>query len=377
MYPKSICIALLILAFLPSYSQTAIDVTDQTIKIGATKSEEIYFGFAAGDKIIFNFTEASGKELKEIEITEYPDNSKFSDFKTSKIENKNISVLKQSVYVFRFKNSALSARVCKIHIERIPLDESTKNFNTAVSWITKQDTTWNTYTKDVVISYDTVYQQKTKKDLLKTEQREELIMDKTQRVHSLTNDNPNKTYVFFSLPPNNIAPNKTSKVISWAYWVGVGEEANQAWQANVKTIQSVVKMGAATFTTPLGALAIGAVVDLMTPKLGEDVSYAVADEQNKNLFMAGLAYRAWDNGKGIAGYKKFTNPSLCQGTYFICMSNDNSFQGIDATVKVIAIVETSEYEDKTYTEMLVNPRHEKQLNKEPVIRTYKAPVTGL
>src|SRR5258705_8896211 len=107
MYPKSICLALVILTSIPSFPQTPIDVTDQTVKIGATKSEEIYFGFAGGDKIIFNFTESSGKELKEIEIMEYPDNSKFSDFKTSKIENKTLSVLKQSVYIFRFKNSAL------------------------------------------------------------------------------------------------------------------------------------------------------------------------------------------------------------------------------------------------------------------------------
>ncbi len=360
-----------------SFSQELIDVTDQTIKIGATKSEEIMFGFAAGDKIVFNFSELNGKELKEIEIIEYPETSKFSAFKTSQVENKTLSVLKQSVYIFRFKNSALGGRICKIHVQRIPASETTKDFNTSVTWIDKQDTSWNTYTKDVVIGYDTIYQQKTKKELIKAEQKEELVIDKVQRVHSTTNDNSNKTSVFFTLPLNTTTANKITRVVSWAYWVGVGEEANKAWHSNIKTVQSVIKNGAYYFTTPLGALAIGAVTDLLTPKLGEDVYYAIADRQNRDLFLVGSEYKIWDNGKGVAGYKKFTDPALCQGTYFVCMFNDNVFQGIDANVKVVAIVETNEFEDKVYTEIIVNPRYEKKLFKEPTIKSYKVPMTGL
>ena len=69
-------------------SQQVIDVTEQTIKVGAMKTEEMYFGFAEGDQVIFNFTEADKKELKEIEITEWPNTSKFSDYKTWKVENR-------------------------------------------------------------------------------------------------------------------------------------------------------------------------------------------------------------------------------------------------------------------------------------------------
>ena len=365
--------------FFPVYlfSQAPVDVTDQTIKIGATKSEEVYIGFAAGDKIIFNFKEANGKELKEIEIIEYPDNSKFSDFKTSKIENKTLSVLKQSVYIFRFKNSALAGRICKIHIQRIPASDETKNFNTAVTWITKQDTVWNTYTKDVVVGYDTLYLQKTKKELVKKEQREEMLIDKLQRVHSITNENGNKTSLFFTLPQNTNTSNKTTKVIAWAYWVAVGEEGAKAWKANMDATKKFAVSAATYFTTPLGALAVGLATELFIPKIGEDVYYAVADQQNRNLFLSGLQFRVYDNGKGVAGYKKFTDPSLCQGTFFICLSNDNTFQGIDATVKVIAIIETNEYQDKSYTDMEVKPRYEKQLHKEPEIKSYKMPVTDM
>ena len=358
------------------FGQEPLDVTEQKIKIGGLKEEELYFGFAAGDKIIFSFQEADNKEIKEIEIVEYPNNSKFSDYKTKVIEKKMINVTNRGVYVFRFKNSAISGRVCKIKIQRIPASEETRHFNSTVTWETRQETTYNTYTKDVIAGYDTAYIQKTKKVLIKTEQKEELIFDKPQRVHSSTNSNGNKTTLFFTLPQNQITPYKTTEVISWAYWVGVGEEANQAWKKNAQTISNFAKGAATYFTTPLGALAVGAVTDLMIPSVGEDVSYAIADQANKDLFLAGYQYKIYDQGKGVAGYRKFTNANMCQGTYFVLLSNDNVMQGIDATVKVIAIVETNIYEDQRYTETYVTPRYEKQSFSDPIVKTIKVPVTG-
>jgi len=366
----------LLLLSVNAFGQELIDVTDQTIRIGGMKDEEIYLGFAEGDKIIFNFHEADNKELKEIEIFEYPNNSKFSDYKTKKVDNKTINVTKQGVYVFRFKNSAISGRVCKIKIQRIPLNEATKNFNTTVYWETKQETTFNTYTKDVIVGYDSTYIQKIKKVLVKSEQKEELIFDKPQRVHSTTNSNGNKTTLFFTLPQNQITPYKTTKVVSWAYWVGVGEEANQAWKKNAQTISNAAKSAATYFTSPLGALAIGAVTELMIPTVGEDVYYAIADQTNKDLFLSGYQYKIYDHGKGVAGYRKFTEKNMCQGTYFVLLSNDNVMQGIDATIKVISIIETNIFEDQQYTEINVTPRYEKQTFSDPIINTFKVPVTG-
>ena len=353
-----------------------IDVTEQTIKIGGFKEEELYFGFAAGDKIIFSFKEADNKELKEIEIVEYPSNSKFSDYKTKEIENKTLFVNKQGIYVFRFKNSVLGGRICKIKIQRIPTSEETRNFNSTVTWETQQETTYHTYTKDVIVGYDTTYVQKMKKVLVQTEAREELIFDKTQRVHSTTNSNGNKTALFFTLPQNQLTSYRTEKVVSWAYWVGVGDEANQAWQQNVRRISSLVKAVSAYYTTPLGAYAVGVITELMIPQNGEDVYYAVADKENKDLFLSGYQYKIYDNGKGVAGFRKFTDLGMCQGTYYVLLSNDNIMQGIDVTVKVVAIVETKIYEDQQYTETNITPRYEKKTFSDPIIKTFQVPVTG-
>jgi hypothetical protein len=122
--------------------QQPIDVSEQTIKIGKMKTEEIYFGFADGDKIIFNFLEKDGKELKELEIIEWPGQSRFADFKTSKIENKTINITNTGIYKFRFQNGSLTNRICSIKIQRIPSSEATRNFNTTVYWGMKHDTSY-------------------------------------------------------------------------------------------------------------------------------------------------------------------------------------------------------------------------------------------
>jgi len=358
------------------FSQTPIDVTEQTIKIGGMREELLYFGFAEGDQIVFNFTEVDGKELKEVDISEYPSTSKYADFKTARIDNKTITVNRKGIYQFRFSNGAVSGRICKIKIQRIPADDQAKGFNTNVNWVKKQDTTWNTYTKDVIVGYDTSYRQVTKKELVKTELREEMLFDKSQRVHSQSNENGNKTWLFFSLPKNQLFGYQTTKVVSWAYWIGVGEEANTAWKNNVDIFSSLVEGVVTACGSPLGGFAAGKLTSLVLPQTGEDVSYAITDEQNKDYFMAGMAYSMYDKGKGIASYKAFTDPGLCRGTYFIALSNDNYTMGINVTVKVSAIVETNIYEDKTYTEQVVTPRYEKKIFSDPVISTRLMPVTG-
>lgn len=360
-----------------AFGQEPIDVTDQTIRIGGLKEEVIYFGFAEGDKIIFNFKEADNKELKKIEIVEYPSNSKFSDYKTKIIENKTITVTKQGIYIFRFENSAISGRICKIKIQRIPGSEATKNFNSTVTWETRQETTYNTYTKDVIVGYDTTYVQKLKKELVKTELSEDMIVDKNERVNSINNlDYKNYKTIPVTLPQNEISTYKTKKIISWAYWIGVGKESSEAWAKNVKTVSNVASGALTIFGGgPLAGIAVGAVTNLAMPTTGEDVAYwFIPDYQNEQLFLANQLFSQFDKGKGVAAFGK--NSNRTQGVFYIGLLNDNQFQGIDANVKISVIWETNFYEDKQYTEMNVTPRYEKKQFSDPIIKTFKVPVTG-
>ena len=126
------------------YGQQPIDVAESAVKVGIKGEEAVFYGFAAGDQLIFSFEEAKGKEMKEVEILEMPANSRFLDMKTSKIENKTITIPRTAIYKFRFENSALLPRVCKFKLQRIPASAATQNFNTTVYYDTYNDTTYST-----------------------------------------------------------------------------------------------------------------------------------------------------------------------------------------------------------------------------------------
>ncbi len=355
-----------LITFTSSYGQLdPIDVADLTLKISGTGDEELYYGFAEGDQMIFSFEEINGKELKEIEIIELPSNSKFMDYKSVKIDNKKISVNKRSVYLFKFKNSAISGRICKVKIQRIPKTVDQITFNTNWEWKTLYDTTYVAYTQDSLVGYDTLKYKENVKELITTESIDEMILDKTQKVHSYMNDNSSYTYLRVDLPQNRKETYIEEVVTAWAYWIGVGEESSQAYAQNIKTVGKIASGVASVYGTPLAGVAVGAVTELLTPKSGEDVTYAfIADFQNVQAFLAGQAYYQFDKGKGIAAYGKNTN--RLQGTFYIGLHNDNDWYGIDVNVKIVVIKQIKTYEDVEYDREKIEPKYVK-LNKQRMV----------
>ena len=353
------------------FAQQSIDVSEQTLKMGPYQEELIYFGFAAGDKIIFQLDEKENRELKEIEIIEYPSSSRFMEFKKGSV-NKTIIANQDGIYIFRIKNAAIGNRICKFKIQRIPSSAETQNFNTKVLWKTVYDTISQKPAEDILIGYDTIIQKTIKRELVKTEIKEELLLDKPQRVPSSIHLKGNKTSVFFTLPKNETTDYQSKKVLAWAYWVGVGEEANEAWLRNTKIIKTLVKGVAGYYLTPLGALAAGELTELVLPKAGQDVFYALTDQENKNLFMEGKKYKVLDKGKGVAGYRSFSDNSISQGMYHVVLSNDNFLMALDAQVKVVAMVEMKYYEDKVYLDKEIKPIISKKYY-EPVTKARKLP----
>src|SRR5437868_5930100 len=96
--------------------QTPVDVAESTVKVNILGEEVFYFGFAEGDKLIFNFEETNGKELREVEIVEMPATSRFIAYKTSMVK-KTLTVPSTGIYKFRFTNSVgISAKLCKYRI---------------------------------------------------------------------------------------------------------------------------------------------------------------------------------------------------------------------------------------------------------------------
>jgi hypothetical protein len=130
-----------------------IVVSEQTIKVSG--ENELYFGFAEGDEIIFDMQVVKGKNVKEVEIIEYPSSSKFFEFKSTSISEKRIKVNKTAIYLFRIKGGGLGVNVCQIKILRIPSSDETTNFDTSVNWKIRRDSTYQTRYRKVLIKTDT------------------------------------------------------------------------------------------------------------------------------------------------------------------------------------------------------------------------------
>ncbi|WP_291131766.1 hypothetical protein [Flavobacterium sp. UBA7682] len=369
---KITCTIVLFLMTLSSFSQETIDVSEKTIKVPALSEEVFYYGFAEGDKLIFSLEEINGKEVKEIEIIEYPSNSKFSDYKTKKIENKQIQVIKKGVYKFRIANSSLGGRICKIKIQRIPINEKTKNFNTTVNWVEKQETTYNTFTKDVTIGYDIKYESRVKKELVKVDTIVTQLFDKELRVHSETAIGKNQyTYATVELPtntyiPNQINPYKATEVISWSYWLGVGQKSKEEYEmSNKKFTTGISALGALTGYGALASLAITGISMFNNTNIGDNVNFKFYGIQNGKEIII-------DYGNVISASGR--NENIKQGSFSVQLFNDNFRDGIDVNLKMVVIQIQKTWQDVKYEEKIETPKIEKQVFKEPIVTTVKVPV---
>jgi hypothetical protein len=312
-----------------AFGQEPIDVAETTLKIAALGEEVFYYGFAEGDKMILNFREVKGKELKEFEIIELPSSSKFMDYKTKKIENKVLTITRTGIYKFRLSNSAITGRICQLKIQRIPASEATKNFNTSVYWKT---------------TYDTTYTIEQEKYLIRADTSVVNLTDQVAKVHSQGNLNGNKTTVSFTLPPNTVA---------WSYYIGVDQDGQKAFDAAAKQLSRFAGPIVSKIPGygPLASLALGGTSYISSIQSGEDIDYFITDELNMGLFMKGQPINSIKKGKVVNDFSRMLNPR--RGEYFVCLYNDNMITGVMVTVKITAIAVAEQWGKRDIKRMQV------------------------
>jgi hypothetical protein len=302
-------------------AQMEVDVADITLKVAGLGNEELYYGFAEGDKIVFNMTEKNGKELKEITIEEYPNTVKYQNRATSKIENKILNVTRKGVYKFSFYNSNVTGRIINVIIKRISQSTEMNNFNTKVVWRNDIDTACRAEKNQYLIISDTSFVE---------------VMNTDAVVHSELNASGNRANLSFVIPQNTV---------SWAYWIGVGQESKKAYQ---KDVQSIASAGSklVMVANPLAGLLLGISPTLTKSNTGENVKYyIITDYENTMKFMAGQQFLQLKNADVITDYgiiKGRVNQKL-----YIGMFNDNTMREITVNVKVTAMVVKNQYETRT------------------------------
>lgn len=330
--------ATLILFSILSFGQeNRVLVTQTTVKVGAMGKEELYFGFDEGDQIIFNFELVKGKDLKEIEIFEYPNASIFMDYKTKEIKDKVINITKKGIYKFKFKNSAMGVRICKVKIERIPSNPENKNFNTTVYWQTLRDTSYYFVDEKYLISKDTAIIN---------------VVNPVVKVHSSTNANGNKSTYNFVLPKNTI---------SWSYYIGVDQSGQEAYEKATKELAEKAAPLVAKIPGygPLAALALGGTSYITKLQRGEDIDFYIVEGSNVNLFLGGQQFYYIKKGKVINDFGRLTSP--LKGNLHFCFSNDNAVTGVSVTVKVVAVTVTENWGTRKVQKYKINSWQEPYL----------------
>lgn len=323
------------------FGQATVDVAETTLKIDGLGGEEVfYYGFAEGDQLIFNFQEVNGKELKEIEIIELPSSSKFMDYKSSKIENKILNIPRTGIYKFRFSNSAVGGRICKVKIQRIPVSDATKNFNSTVYWRTIQDTTYTPTEEKYLVKSDTTAEE---------------IYSSNPQISSANalNGNRNSQVVDFVLPDNTI---------SWSFYIGTGSEGKTEYDNAIAsfTQNAAVAVSKIPGYGPMAALALTGVPYFNEVQGEDNVKYwFLSDANSVALFNAGQPFYQYKMGDVISEASQMKSP--LNGKVYLALLNDNTIDPIKVTINVTVIQVSQEWASRIIQVMKVTNRQEPYL----------------
>ena len=354
------------------FGQEKVSLTNQVVQLEANSSKAFYFAFTKNDQLVFTLADLKSKDGIEVSVREYGNEVLWSK-NIRKADQFTTNVNKEAIYHFVLHNKSDKEVSVKVKIERSFSSNAGKKFNPNIKWVDRFDTTY-TIENRLVKVYDTNYVNVREKEWKYT-QREELIVEKNQTVSSTyTIGKDNKATVSVKLPDNFKDSSQSKRVVSWAYWVGVGEEANEQWKSNVKLIGTITKTVAGFYTSPLGALLLGQVTELAIPKSGEDVIYKVMDQSNYKSFNAAGNYKTIDKGQGTAIFKQLLEPKYQSGTFFFHLENDNKLQDILVNIKVVAIIETGTPKWVETKKMVLTPRDEKRVIKIPNVTVTRVPV---
>lgn len=339
-------------------SESGIEVCDLTISLKGNETHDLYYGFAAGDRLSFNFEETQGQPIASVEISEYPDQVRFQELQTASIKNKSLLVTTAKVYRFRFTNDRRD-KICKVRIQRIPASSKTRSFQTAVRWVEQYDTIF-LKNKPARIEIQTVERRVRK--LIKVDTAVVNLIDKKERVASRGNlTQEANSGIKVSLPQNTEAPDRTYEVVSWAYWLGVGQEAEgQYAEANrvaklAKTATNAVKT-LGVLAGPYGALAslaIDGVSFFLPPGSGDNIQYEIRHKDN-----------IIDQGNGPAAYAR--HDKYTQGELKFKLANDNFIDAVDVSLRVMAVAIVKHYKDEIIQEQKEVPVLEKEINMKKV-----------
>lgn len=318
-------------------AQQPIELLETTVKVNALGGEELfYYGFSEGDEIIFSMIETNGKDLKDVEIIEWPSSMKFSERKVARVE-KTIRVNRTGIYKFRLHNTAFIGRNCKVTIKRIPSGDATRNFNSTVYWKTIYDTTYYTVEENY---------------LGKTDTTATTFFSRVVKIPAPVMGNPSRQLLELPLPNNTRA---------WAVYLGTGEEGREAYYEGRERFLNSASCSDSSFPGygAMAAVALDRKNVFPAVNAKQRINYwFIADRKNADLFQQGGSFSQFKEGR-TAGEAIAMNKNLA-GTAYIGLANPAEPE-TEVTVKAVAVIISEQYKTRTVQKMRINKTEEPYL----------------
>jgi len=263
--------------------------------------EKNVVGLDKDDEIVLSCSVLNKKGKITISLTEY--NSGREIYKKegiNEIENEKIKIPTKGVYYFLLYTEALFGKNAKLIVDRIPSPNSSPSFSTTVKTI-----------------FDTTFVE---------------VLNTVTRVYSTTNfDHPSRTTIKINLPANTTY---------WAYWIGVGQEAQAKMKNFTSSLSSVGKL---LSTNPLIQFGMRIIPSLPMLNSTSTISYRFTDTKNGQLFANGLTYSyyTFKHAQNIS-----TDYSLVKENFsdlVLGMNNESTLTGQDVDVRVVAFTVTPKW----------------------------------
>ncbi len=303
-------------------------VADQTFRLDGIS--EYLYAFAEGDQLQLYVQELTGKKIRSIEFSEFPDYHLFRAYDLDSTLTKTITIPKTGVYVLRFQEAGLNKKICRFTLHRTAASPESARMNTRVGWDIHQNPQYRVGKRSV-----------------QTGKKTEVLSlggQVTVAASKFFTKKPVNAYQF-TLPPNTL---------QWAYRISVGQAVTEARRQDADKLKSVLQTGAVKIMgiqpeTALAAFALGMAIDLTVSTGGEDVEYALVDWNNWQQFAKNENYNAFIQQSGVSVDVQRRYSPL-EGTYFFALRSDNWVDDINVTIDIEAVTEIPLFETEIFLE---------------------------
>lgn len=316
-------------------------IVDETFDVSMFKKKLSTYSFFAGDTIVVTIEETKGRELFKLIIEDV--NSPFKKIakKQSVIEER-IVVATDTDFNFIFNQkptlNALFGFKRNIHIKIVKeeyFESEVIEINDFVE--TTQVTLYDTSV--VLTQSDTIFSP---------------VVNEFIALGSIIEPGKKNR--------KTIAIKPVSGATYYVYWIGVGNKAKRDYEQ--MKVKMPLEWSALGVIEPIEAFAMGKIRQMPIQPEGEDVYFALADENDKKLFEVQQKINARFEKKGVVTYGIIDTVNIPEDeNTFICLSNDNAISNIGVYIKITAVIINDTYEE-IITDTLITVQNVFRLNTE-------------